>query len=151
MPTAPYPLHPEPMSRSWLERHPLLKVPLGCLSLIALIVIVVAAALAITEISFHSSRPYKQAFARTARDPQVRQLMGEPIRAAWFTAGHLNSGAITGTADFTIPISGPRGKGRIRVVALKDYFWKLTCLQVYIDGQPQPIDLLSTQPLLRDF
>jgi len=37
MTTPPYPLHPEPMKKTWLERNPLWKIPLGCLTLFVLL------------------------------------------------------------------------------------------------------------------
>jgi hypothetical protein len=53
------------------------------------------------------------------------------------------------TLNFAIPIAGPRGKGRIRVVAYKNEVWRFTLLQVYVEGQLQPIDLLSTPATTR--
>ncbi len=41
MATPPYPLHPEPIKKSWLERNPLWKIPLGCLTLFVLLAVFV--------------------------------------------------------------------------------------------------------------
>jgi Cytochrome oxidase complex assembly protein 1 len=102
--------------------------------------------------SFRSSDVYKQALAQAASNSQVRELIGEPLKPAWLISGQLNVSG-TGSANLSIPISGPRGKGAIRAVANKSGgVWRFTYLQVSVDGQPTSIDLLSIQlPAARDF
>ena len=152
MPTPPYPLHPEPTKKSWLEQHPLWKIPLGCLTLVLLFVVFGAIAVTIVVTSFRSSEVYHQAWARTTQNSQVRAQIGEPIKAAWFISGQLNVSGSSGNADLSIPISGPRGRGIIRAIARKNGVWRFSCLEVDIDGQPEKIDLLSIQPPAeRDF
>ena len=152
MPTPPYSLHPEPMTRSWIERHPLWKIPLGLLTLLFLIASFGAFTIGIISGSFRNSDVYKQAMAEAAANWQVRDQIGDPIRAGWFIFGELKLGGSTGRANFSIPISGARGKGRIRVVANKNEVWRLTILQVYVQGRSEAIDLLSIQPPpARDF
>ena len=153
MPTPPYPLHPEPMRRSWLEHHPGWKIPLGCLTLLFLIAIFGLLTMTIIIASFRSSDVYKQALVKAAESQQVRDLMGEPIRAAWLISGDLHVNGSTGNANLSIPISGPRGKGVIRAVAFKsEGVWRFTYLKVKVEGQDESIDLLSVQPPAeRDF
>jgi hypothetical protein len=64
---------------------------------------------------------------------------------------NLSSGS--GKADMVIPISGPRGRGRIHAVAQKSGgVWRFTYLQVDVANQSTSIDLLSIQPPVeRDF
>jgi hypothetical protein len=153
MPTPPYPLHPGPMRRSWLERRPLWKIPLGCLTLLFLIALFGLAVMTIITSSFRSSDVYKQALAKAAESQQVRDLVGEPIRAAWLISGDLHVNGNTRDANLSIPISGPRGKGVIRAVAFKsEGAWRFTYLQVKVEAQNESIDLLSVQPPAeRDF
>lgn len=147
MPKPPYPLHPEPMRKSWLEHRPLWKIPLGCLTLLFLIAVFGLLTMAIITTSFRSSDVYKQVLAKAVENQQVRDLVGEPIRAAWLISGELHVNGSTGNANLSIPISGPRGKGVIRVVAFKsEGVWRFTYLQVKIEGQNESIDLLSVQP-----
>jgi hypothetical protein len=149
VPTAPYPLHPEPLNRSWLERNPLWKIPLGCLTLVLLMATFGAITIIIISTSFRASDVYKQAMSQAAGNLQVREQIGESLTAGWFIFGELKYSGAGGHANFAIPISGPRGKGRIRVVAYKDGIWRFTRLQVYVEGLLQPIDLLATQPALK--
>ena len=134
------------MKRSWIERHPLWKIPLGLLMLALLIAIGGAILVSVIVGSFRSSDVYKEAMARAGASAQVRERIGEPIQAAWFISGQLNVSGSTGSANLSIPIAGPRSKGVIRVVASKNRVWRFSCLQVEIQGQPGTIDLLSVQP-----
>ncbi len=147
MPTPPYPLHPEPMRKSWLEQHPLWKIPLGCVTLVLLIGLFVAVLLTIITTSFRNSDVFKQAMATATANPQVRAQIGEPIKAAWMVSGQLNVSGSSGNANLSIPLSGSRGKGVLRAVAKKSSgVWRFTYLQVSVEGQPGNIDLLSVQP-----
>jgi hypothetical protein len=153
MSTPPYPLHPEPMKKSWLDQNPYWKIPLGFLTLIFLIALFVAILMTVITTSFRSSDVYKQALTQAASNPQVREQIGEPLKPAWLISGQLNVSGSTGNANLSIPISGPRGKGTIRAVATKTgAVWRFTYLQFNVDGHPASIDLLSIQPPAeRDF
>lgn len=141
------------MKKSWLEHNARWKIPLGCLTLIFLIGLSVTILFTVIITSFHNSDAYKQALAKAAENSQVPEFLGEPIKPSWFISGQLNVNGGTGNANFSIPISGPKGKGSIRVVAYKSGgVWRFTYLQVSINGQPESIDLLSVQPpAARDF
>jgi hypothetical protein len=135
------------MKKSWIERNPNWKIPLGCLTLLVVIGGFVLALMSIIMASFHGSDVYKQALAKASENPQVREQIGEPILAGWLTSGQLNVSGSTGNADLSIPISGPRGKGMIRAIASKSGgVWRFTRLQVNVDGQSSSIDLLSVRP-----
>ena len=147
MTTPPYPLQPKPMKRSWIERNPLWKIPLGCLTLILLMIVFGGVTIGIVTASFRNSEVYKQAMAQASSHPQVRESIGEPLKAGWFVFGELKVGSGTGSANFSIPVSGPRGHGRIRVIAYRNNdVWRFTLLQVYVQNTSQNIDLLSIQP-----
>jgi hypothetical protein len=141
MSTPPYPLHPEPMKRSWLEQNPFWKIPLGCLALIFLLGVFAVVLVAVITTSFRHSEVYKQALIQAAGNPQVRELIGEPIKPAGFISGKINVSGSTGNANLSIPISGPRGKGAIHAVANKTAgVWRFTDLKLSVDGQPASID-----------
>jgi hypothetical protein len=141
------------MKTSWLEHRPLWKIPLGCLTLFLLIGVSATVLITIITTSFHNSEVYQQAMAKAAANLQVRGQIGAPMKAGWFISGQLNVSGSTGSANLTIPISGPRGKGAIRAVAYKTGgVWRFTYLQVAVQGQPACIDLLSVQlPAERDY
>jgi hypothetical protein len=145
--TPPYPLVPEPMKKSWLERNARWKIPLGCLTLLFVMGVSTAGVLTLVTASFRHSDVYREAMNRATHDPLVRDLIGEPIEPAWFISGQMNTTGSAGHADLSIPISGPRGKAAIRAVADKNRVWRFTYLQVIVEGQPENIDLLSILPL----
>jgi hypothetical protein len=147
MSAPPYSLHPEPIKRSWIEQNPLWKIPLGCLTLILMIGVCGLVVMTIVMGSFHNSDVYKQALAQAEANLQIREQIGEPMKPGWLISGQLNVTGSTGNANLSIPISGPRGSGRIRAVAYKSgEIWRFTCLQVDVSGRSETIDLLSVQP-----
>jgi hypothetical protein len=151
VPTAPYPIHPQPLTRSWIERHPLWKIPLGLLTLVFLMCTIGAVTIVIISSSFRASDVYKQALSRAAGNLQVREQIGEPIQPGWFIFGELKYSGTGGHANFMIPISGPRGRARIQVVAYKSGTWRFTYLQVFFAGKQPPVDLLLIAAPERDF
>jgi hypothetical protein len=153
MTTAPYPLRPEPINRSWLERNSLWKIPLGCLILVVLLAAFSIMVMTIITSSFRHTEVYQQAMAQTTANPQVRELIGEPIKPAWLISGEMHLNGSSGNANLLIPISGPRGRGKIHAVAHKrDGIWRFTWLHVDMANHSTSIDLLSTQtPESRDF
>ena len=144
MTSPPYPVQPEPMRKSWLEQNPRWKIPLGCLTLLFLAGLFVAVLMTVITTSFRSSDVYKEAMAGVAASPQVRAQLGEPIKAAWLIAGDLRVTGGSGSANLSLPISGPRGRGTLRAVASKSGgIWRFSCLQADIEGHAGVIDLLQ--------
>lgn len=147
MTTPPYPLHPEPMKKSWLERNPLWKIPLGCLTLFVLIAAFAIILITVITSSFRHSDVYKQAIAQAAANPQVRERIGEPIKPDWLISGEINVSGSSGKANLVIPISGPRGRGSIHAVAQKSGgIWQFTYLEVDAANHSASIDLLLAEP-----
>ena len=64
----PYPLVPQPMKRSWLERNAQWKIPLGCLTLFFVIGTFGAVVLTLIITTFPHSDVYKQALARATEN-----------------------------------------------------------------------------------
>jgi hypothetical protein len=134
------------MKKSWVERHALWKIPLGLLTLLLLMLIFGIVVFTVVTTSFRHSDVYQKAMRTATSDPQVREQLGEPIKAAWAVSGELNLSGSTGHANLSIPISGPRGSGVIRAVADKSGIWKFSCLEVEMKGRAGKIELLSVQP-----
>jgi len=147
MPKAPYPLRPQLMKRSWLETHPRWKIPLGFVILLFLIGVVGTAVVSVAMASIHHSEVYKQAIARASQNTEVRSQIGEPIAVGWFISGELHVNGSAGNANLSIPISGSKGKGTIRLVAFKSGgVWRFSWLQVEVAGAANSINLLLLSP-----
>jgi hypothetical protein len=103
--------------------------------IVAFLVLVVFAGLKQTD-------AYKMAVARAGSDPRVTAALGTPIETGWYLSGHANVNGGSGDADFSIPISGPKGKGTIYAVATKSGGdWTYSKLQVKVESTGETIDL----------
>ena len=66
------------------------------------------------------------------------ELLGDPIEAGWLMSGSINTSGNSGDANFTIPVSGPKGKGTVYVEAYKDGGnWQYTQLYLEVEGEPR--------------
>ena len=78
---------------------------------------------------------YQEALQTVQNDSRAQEMLGTPITAGWMISGEISESGPTGTADFSIPVSGPKGSGRVDVVAKKaGGEWTITLLQVVMDG-----------------
>ena len=133
--------------KGWFGRNWKWFVPGGCLTIIVLIAVFVGCILAIVEGSVKRSGAYTQALAQAQADSQVSDKMGQPVKPGWFVSGNVNVTGDSGDADISIPISGPKGKGKIYAVAKKSAgLWQFETLQVEVEGLPGRIDLLQAPP-----
>lgn len=89
------------------------------------------------------STPYASAMARVRADQDVRDVLGAPIHAGWFITGHIDTTGSGGVADLAIPISAPKGKAVVYVLARRfSGVWHLTVLVVDVPAANERIDLL---------
>jgi photosystem II stability/assembly factor-like uncharacterized protein len=87
----------------------------------------------------------KLAFARAQSDLGVAQRLGEPVKRGWFVTGNVEGGGSTGHADLAIALSGPKGKGKLYVVATEHAGqWTFETLQLKLEGEDKRIDLLQS-------
>ena len=60
---------------------------------------------------------YQDAVAMAKTDPRAIELLGEPIETGWQFNGNISTNNSGGEAIFSVPISGPKGSGRLEVEA----------------------------------
>jgi len=78
---------------------------------------------------FHSSPPYQQALKQAQTAPCVVNTIGTPVQASWLTAGDLNENNDAGSANFDIPIHGPKDAGSLELEATRSKgVWQITSL-----------------------
>jgi hypothetical protein len=131
------------MRKSWLDRHPLWKIPLGFLILLVLM-IVGAAPNIVQWVSIRRSDVYKQVVARAEIHPVLREQLGEPIRPGLLVFGDYRVRGGSGVAKLSIPVSGPKASARIRVVATRGLgLWWYKTLTAEVDGHATPVELLA--------
>lgn len=141
--TTSSPLSPVPTD-SWWHRNWKWVVPLSCCSAVGLflggIALIVAAAFG----AMRSSGACEEAVARAESSPAVVQVLGAPLEVGWFVTGTLDPGR---SAEITIPVTGPRGKARIDVVASKvTGTWAFSTLTVRLKATGERISLVKQGP-----
>ncbi len=133
--------------RSWWSRNWKWVVPVGCLVLLLPLLAIAGFAGTIVAIVFGSIKStdvYEEALARARANPAVVEALGEPIEDGWWMSGHINTSGPSGSADISIPLHGPKGKGTLYAVATKSAGrWEYQTLEVEVDGKAERIDLLA--------
>src|SRR5438874_11044008 len=137
----PIPLEPRP---NWWKRNWTWFVPVGCFSMLVLLVAFVVSIALIVLSAMKSTDVYKTALARAQAHPSVIEALGAPIKGGFLVSGNTNVNGASGEANLSIPISGPNGKGTIYVAANKSLGrWNYSGLVVEIAKTHRRIDLLQ--------
>lgn len=132
---------------SWWSRNWKWAAPVGCLVLLLpslLLTGFVGGILAIVFGSLKSSDAYRQAYQLARTHPAVVEALGQPVEDGLFMGGSISVTGPSGSADISIPLHGPKGKGTLYVVATKSAGrWQYRTLEVAVDGRDDRIDLLA--------
>jgi Cytochrome oxidase complex assembly protein 1 len=126
--------------RSWLGRNwgKLLAAAFLCM------VLFVGGIVTLLMGAMRGSDVAKEALARAQSNPLVTQRLGTPVGEGWFVGGSMNVSPGSGEADLSVPISGPKGKGKVYVTAQKTAgTWAYTLMVATFDGSNDKIDLLA--------
>lgn len=116
---------------------------IGCGILVFLGIAGVAALVFVVFGAIKRSTIYTDALNRVKADQRVVAVLGEPIQPGFWVSGNLKVDNSKGTADFTFPVSGPRGSARVHAVAATEGDkWEYTELVVTPSTGP-PINVLA--------
>jgi hypothetical protein len=63
--------------------------------------------------------PYNDSITAVQGNQAAIDALGSPIEPGFFPSGSININNGEGSVDFSIPVSGPNGKGTVRVVGTK--------------------------------
>jgi hypothetical protein len=134
--------------RGWWSRHWKWLVPVGCFGLILLVVAVVVIFVLLIGGAvlgtIKSSEVYEEALAAARSNAELRDTIGTPIEDGFFPSGSIETSGSSGTADLTIPISGPDGSATVYVDAYKSGDeWRYTRLEAEVEDSGRRIDLLN--------
>lgn len=133
----------EAAKKRWWSRNWKWFVPVGCLGLVLAAVGGVALLVMLVFGVVKSSDVYQQSLAQAQASAQVREALGQPTKAGLFVTGHISTSGSSGSAQLSIPISGPKGSGAIYAEATKSAGkWSFSTLQVEVFGQESRIILL---------
>ena len=132
------------IQKSWFARNWGWVLGGGCLTLIIIVVIGFGSLIFGVSKMFTTSTPYQYAIEKAFTNEEVIDVLGAPIEADGMINGNISLNGSDGDANFKIPIKGPNGKGRIVVVATKDYGeWIYEKLYVQFEGEHKNINLLD--------
>ena len=86
-----------------------------------------------------STGAYQIAMRQIQDSPCATSSLGTPIESGWMMSGTTSESKKSGSAEVTIPIHGPKGKGNLNVEAKKsDGKWSITSMTLDTDsGQKQ--------------
>jgi len=81
------------------------------------------------ESMFHSSEIYTMTLKEAQNSPCVAAELGVPLNPGWMTTGGTEESSTEGSANLSIPVHGPKGKGNLELDAeKKSGVWKITSL-----------------------
>lgn len=136
--------------QTWLQRH-WKGLVVGVIVLILLsLLATVMAVVGLVMWSIRQSDVYRMAMQRVRQNPAVVEKLGTPIEPGWLISGSMNIEGDSGTANFTIPIHGPRQAARVYLDARKRMGeWTFNSLVVKTEGGEQ-IQVAPPKPDCRE-
>jgi len=110
------------------------------------VVVFLVLLVAFVEYEIRSSQVYQASVAEARVSAEVKEILGQPIDGGWFNSGEISQSSNgTGHASLTIPLSGPKGKGVLKVEAGRQSGrWRFSMLQ-FSTGNAPGVDLLRDQ------
>ncbi len=109
----------------------------GCVTLILVFVAVVAFIFMGVSKVIKSSEPYVDSIAAVSSNPAATEALGSPITPGFLFSGSMSTTNGVANIDATIPVSGPNGKGNIRIVGTKPSDsapWEYSTWQLDVEG-----------------
>jgi hypothetical protein len=132
----------QPVNRSWWSRNWKWVLPVGCLTPLVLCCGGVAIIASVIFGTLKSSDVYTEALAAAKSNDEVKALLGEPIEAGMWVLGEITLQNNSGSANLTIPISGPKGSATVDAAATKVAGkWTFSVLEVTADDGNTHINL----------
>jgi hypothetical protein len=136
----------EATSKSWWDRNWKWLVPTGCLTGVLLFAAFVGGLMWLVLGLIRSSQPYEDAFAHLQSHPALIARIGEPIEPRFWLMGSVETSGPSGTAELSIPVSGPEGKAVVYVSARKSMGeWSLLEMVAELRPTEERIEMLSFQ------
>jgi hypothetical protein len=129
--------------KNWWDRNWKWFVPTGCLSLIVLFGLFIAALFFGVTSMIKDSDAFRNAMYQVQHNETVKQKLGTPIEAEGMTSGSIDVSNNSGNCNLEIPVKGPKGSGVVFVVGHKKVKWIFDELSVYVNATDEEIDLLK--------
>jgi TonB family protein len=132
-----------PQQKGCLGRNWKWMLPVGCLGLLLGLVALVGGIVFAAMSAMKSSDVYQGALRAAQAHPAAIERLGEPIKDGWFVTGNVKLDAGGGSANFDIPVSGPKSSGTLYVRAVNpDGSWMYEKLDLSVAGS-ETVSLLD--------
>jgi TonB family protein len=125
---------PQQQPKGCLGRNWKWMLPVGCLGLIFICVLAFGGIFFAAMSAIKSSDVYKGALERARANPEAVTRLGEPIKDGWFVKGNVRFAGSSGTANFEVPVSGPKSSGTLYVRAIYEGAWMYERLDLAPEG-----------------
>lgn len=97
-----------------------------------------------------SNGAYQGALERAKKSPEAIVALGEPMEDGYFMSGNISTSNDSGRASLSIPLSGPKGKGTLRVDAVMQLgVWKFSRLDLVVGAAT--IKLASVHGVVKSY
>lgn len=127
---------PQQQQKGCLGRNWKWMLPVGCLGLILGLVALVAGIFFVAMSALKSSEVYQGALKAAQAHPAAVERLGQPIEDGWLVKGNVKLDAAGGSANFEIPVSGPKSSGTLYVRAVSpDGTWMYERLDLVVGGE----------------
>jgi len=137
--TPPQPQQPPPPKSSGCLKAFLI----GCGILVVIGVAAIAALVIFVFSVIKRSDVYRDALEKVRNDQRVVAALGDPINPGFWVTGNVDVKNQKGTADFTFPVTGPKGRATVKASASTDGSkWEFSELVVTPSSGP-PINVLA--------
>lgn len=109
----------------------------GCLGIVLLGALVIGGIFFGATKLLKENDPYRDSIAAVQSNAAALEALGSPIEPGFFLSGNISSSNGEGSVDFTIPVSGTKGKGAVKVVGSKaagSGTWNYGVWELRVDG-----------------
>ncbi len=137
------PVSPPPPSEG-SNKKVLKVVGLSCLGILILGVLGIGGCVYAGLQGFKQNDPYKHAIEFVTTNESAKAALGEPIKAGFMPSGSISVNNGVGEADWNISVSGPKGKGVIKVIGTKSAgVWTYSVMELTVTGTGEKIPLMQ--------
>jgi cytochrome oxidase complex assembly protein 1 len=131
-------------SGTWWDRNWKWFVPVAGIGAVTILALFALVLLTVVFGMMKSSDPYQRGVAAAKEHAVVREKLGTPIEEGFFVTGNINISGPSGNADLAVPLSGPKGKATLYIVAHKSAGeWTFSKLVIQFNEGGQRVDLLE--------
>ncbi len=130
------------------RRSPIIWIGCGCATLLMLFILFIAVIVGVIFLGasslITSSEPYQHAITQAKESDKVKEVLGEPMEEGFVTSSSFNINNDSGTAQMSIPVSGPNGSGVVDLNAtMFKGKWTYHTITFTNDTDSSMIDLLN--------